>query len=356
MPYLSTRLSRLGTKSHVQTSSIRRRIHAAVARRRLRARHHDGGGAGRRADVGRLHRGLPAAELFPRDFRRGRVQRRLPSALCRGGRRTASDERPHVFADDVFSWQMVVQIVLLVAALAFMPWIVRVLAPGFAAHPGQIDLATELSRITFPYLILTMIAIQLSAMLNAYRQVPRRRRVVDLPQSRDDRDAAAHSRLVSQRGLRRRDGRVARGDLQLSSSSGPRRAPACVCACLAALDAGGEEFSGRSARRRSVRPACRSRSFFDTLIASFLPRRSDGAVLCRPHQSIADGHARHCAWHGAAAGDVDAHRQGRREGRGRRAEPRAALGAVSDAAVRGGVLARAGNDHARRSSRMARSI
>ena len=44
------------------------------------------------------------------------------------------------------------------------------MAPGFAAHPGQTELATSLARITFPYLILTVVAVQLSAMLNAHEK------------------------------------------------------------------------------------------------------------------------------------------------------------------------------------------
>jgi putative peptidoglycan lipid II flippase len=72
-----------------------------------------------------------------------------------------------VFGDRVFSWQMTAQLIVLLAALIAMPWIVRALAPGFATHPGQLALATQLSRITFPYLILTVVAVQLSAMLNA---------------------------------------------------------------------------------------------------------------------------------------------------------------------------------------------
>jgi putative peptidoglycan lipid II flippase len=72
------------------------------------------------------------------------------------------------FADRVFSWQIVVQLALLVAALAGMGWIIRAMAPGFSAHPGQTALATDLARITFPYLILTVVAVQLSAMLNAH--------------------------------------------------------------------------------------------------------------------------------------------------------------------------------------------
>ncbi len=71
------------------------------------------------------------------------------------------------FADAVFSWQMAVQIVILIAALWTMPFVVRILAPGFDGNPGQIALTAHLSRITFPYLIMTVVVVQLSAMLNA---------------------------------------------------------------------------------------------------------------------------------------------------------------------------------------------
>ncbi|HYM18253.1 MAG TPA: murein biosynthesis integral membrane protein MurJ [Micropepsaceae bacterium] len=71
------------------------------------------------------------------------------------------------FADDVFSWQVAVQIVLLVLALVFMRQVVMVLAPGFSDNPDQMRLAVELSRLSFPYLICITIVTQLSAMLNA---------------------------------------------------------------------------------------------------------------------------------------------------------------------------------------------
>ena len=35
----------------------------------------------------------------------------------------------------------------------FMPWVVELLAPGFVDDHGKIELATELSRITFPFLL-----------------------------------------------------------------------------------------------------------------------------------------------------------------------------------------------------------
>jgi len=42
-----------------------------------------------------------------------------------------------------------------------------VLAPGFAGNPSELALTVHLARITFPYLILTLVVVQLSAMLNA---------------------------------------------------------------------------------------------------------------------------------------------------------------------------------------------
>jgi len=71
------------------------------------------------------------------------------------------------FGDDVLAWQLVIQAVLMILALSFMPALVLIVAPGFAGHPGQVDLAATFTRITFPTLILTVVVVQLSAMLNA---------------------------------------------------------------------------------------------------------------------------------------------------------------------------------------------
>ena len=71
------------------------------------------------------------------------------------------------FANEVFAWQFVAQLVLLVLALVFMREIIFVLAPGFSDNPDQQALAVELSRVTFPYLFCIAIVTQLSAMLNA---------------------------------------------------------------------------------------------------------------------------------------------------------------------------------------------
>ena len=69
------------------------------------------------------------------------------------------------FANAVFAWQLAAQIILLVLATAFMPVIIHLLAPGWSGE--QFTLTVSLARVTFPYLIMTLIAVQLSAMLNA---------------------------------------------------------------------------------------------------------------------------------------------------------------------------------------------
>jgi putative peptidoglycan lipid II flippase len=71
------------------------------------------------------------------------------------------------FADAIFSWQMAAQFVILIAAFVLMPQLIHLIAPGFSGNEGQWALTVELARITFPYLILTVVAVQLSAMLNA---------------------------------------------------------------------------------------------------------------------------------------------------------------------------------------------
>jgi putative peptidoglycan lipid II flippase len=90
---------------------------------------------------------------------------RYTAAATKAG--TAPTSEATRFADDAFSWQVAAQMVLLILALLFMRQIVAVLAPGFAGNPSQMNLAVELSRITFPYLICITIVTQISAMLNA---------------------------------------------------------------------------------------------------------------------------------------------------------------------------------------------
>ena len=199
------------------------------------------------------------------------------------------------------------------------------MAPGFSAHPGQTELATALARITFPYLIMTVVAMQLSAMLNAVDKFAAAAAWSDVPQSRDDR--------------RRCLCRAVRFPMRPM----PRPGACCSRACCSLFfivwaaarshlrlhitwprwNAEMKEFlhgAGRRHHRLGQHPDFALHRHSDRELSAV--GRSDRALLCRPHQSIADGHARHRARHGAAARDVGAARaQAIANGSRRGAEP-----------------------------------
>jgi putative peptidoglycan lipid II flippase len=76
-------------------------------------------------------------------------------------------ERSGLFADRVFTLLMLSQVVLLAIALAFTPWVIGLLAPGFAEDPARFALAVDLTRITFPYLLLISVVTLYGGILNA---------------------------------------------------------------------------------------------------------------------------------------------------------------------------------------------
>jgi putative peptidoglycan lipid II flippase len=71
------------------------------------------------------------------------------------------------FANRITTLMLIVQVILLGVALAAMPFVVILLAPGFPADPAKFDLAVTLTRITFPYLLFITLVTVLSGVLNA---------------------------------------------------------------------------------------------------------------------------------------------------------------------------------------------
>src|SRR3979411_234278 len=78
----------------------------------------------------------------------------------RGGRAA------RLFAGRIFTLLFFSQLVLLVVAWLFMPQAMSILAPGFTEDAGQRSLAVELTRITFPYLLLITLVTLYGGMLN----------------------------------------------------------------------------------------------------------------------------------------------------------------------------------------------
>lgn len=72
------------------------------------------------------------------------------------------------FARNVFSWLMVILLGITVLFEIFMPLVVWVLAPGFDATPGKLEMTTIISRIMFVYVIFICGAAFLSAILNTF--------------------------------------------------------------------------------------------------------------------------------------------------------------------------------------------
>ena len=79
-------------------------------------------------------------------------------------------ERAGLFADRIFTLLLASQVVLLAVALIFTPAVIDLLAPGFANDPGRYALAVELTRITFPYLLLITLVTLYGGILNALQR------------------------------------------------------------------------------------------------------------------------------------------------------------------------------------------
>ncbi|MCG7392518.1 murein biosynthesis integral membrane protein MurJ [Microvirga sp. ACRRW] len=79
-----------------------------------------------------------------------------------------SEKAAKSFASRITTLMLIVQIALLIVAFLAMPFVVRLLAPGFAEDPAKFELAVSLTRITFPYLLLITVVTIYSAILNAH--------------------------------------------------------------------------------------------------------------------------------------------------------------------------------------------
>jgi putative peptidoglycan lipid II flippase len=75
----------------------------------------------------------------------------------------AKDGHPHakLFAEDALAALLVALVVFVIAGEAATPWLLHILAPGFAADPDKFALTVALTRITFPYLLfISLVALQ----------------------------------------------------------------------------------------------------------------------------------------------------------------------------------------------------
>lgn len=72
------------------------------------------------------------------------------------------------FAEEAQAMMLGVLIPFTVVAIVAMPWVLMLIAPGFGSTPERYQLAVDLSRITFPYIVLMSLASLLGGILNSF--------------------------------------------------------------------------------------------------------------------------------------------------------------------------------------------
>ena len=121
-------------------------------------------GAGTAADA--FFVSFKLANLLRRLFAEGAFNAAFVPLFARTleGEGEAEARRFAVNAFAIMSWMLL--LVVIVAEL-FMPWLVRLLAAGFDPAEERFALAVDLSRITFPYIMLISLTALVSGVLNA---------------------------------------------------------------------------------------------------------------------------------------------------------------------------------------------
>jgi putative peptidoglycan lipid II flippase len=77
-------------------------------------------------------------------------------------------EAAKTFASNSFAVMLAFLVPFTLLAIWAMPYVIYAIAPGFSDDPLRYDLAVELSRVTFPYLLLMSLTALMGGMLNAH--------------------------------------------------------------------------------------------------------------------------------------------------------------------------------------------
>jgi putative peptidoglycan lipid II flippase len=104
--------------------------------------------------------------LFRRVFAEGAFNAAFVP-LFAGHLEAGGETAAKAFAEQALAVLLTSLLALTAAAMAAMPWIIHVLAPGFADDPAKFQLTVELSQITFPYLLFVALAALLGGVLNS---------------------------------------------------------------------------------------------------------------------------------------------------------------------------------------------
>ncbi len=81
--------------------------------------------------------------------------------LFAGTMAVSGKEAARAFAEDALAVLLAALLIFVLLGEIFMPWVMRVIAPGFGDDPEKFALAVALARITFPYLLfIALVALQ----------------------------------------------------------------------------------------------------------------------------------------------------------------------------------------------------
>lgn len=122
-------------------------------------------GAGLAADAFALAFLIP--NLFRRLFGEGAFSQGFVPLFSQRLRGDGGMDEAKRFADEVLAVFLPVLILISAVFMIFMPTFVWLIAEGWRDDPTKFDLAVQLSRITFPYLILISLVSLLSGVLNS---------------------------------------------------------------------------------------------------------------------------------------------------------------------------------------------
>ncbi len=107
---------------------------------------------------------------FPNVFRRLFAEGAFNAAfvpLFAGKYESDGPESAKAFAEKAFAFLFWILLGLLIVMELAMPWAMQLFAPGFMDEPEKFDLAVELTRITFPYLLFISLVSLMAGVLNS---------------------------------------------------------------------------------------------------------------------------------------------------------------------------------------------
>ena len=83
---------------------------------------------------------------------------------------TKGKKKSNSFANEIFNLLFLSLLSLVFLAEIFMPYVVGLIAPGFIENSEKIQLATNLTRITFPFLLFVSLSSFFAAILNSHNK------------------------------------------------------------------------------------------------------------------------------------------------------------------------------------------